>query len=120
MSDVARLMQYDAHKKSAAVAYLLWFFLGTFGAHRFYLSRPGTGAVLLIITLFSLLLMLVWVGVLTIWISIIWVFVDLFLIPGITREHNVALATQFGLGATVELGAIDRVSPPGNTPTTGA
>ena len=27
MSDSARLMQYDANKKSAVVAYLLWFFL---------------------------------------------------------------------------------------------
>lgn len=26
MSDTARLMQYDANKKSAVVAYLLWFF----------------------------------------------------------------------------------------------
>ena len=27
MSDSARLMQYDANKKSAVVAYLLWFFV---------------------------------------------------------------------------------------------
>ena len=26
MSDTARLMHYDANKKSAVVAYLLWFF----------------------------------------------------------------------------------------------
>src|SRR3546814_13644655 len=25
------------------LAYLLWFFLGTFGAHRFYLKRTGSG-----------------------------------------------------------------------------
>ncbi|MFL5027874.1 MAG: NINE protein [Microvirga sp.] len=24
------------------VAYLFWFFLGIFSAHRFYLGRPGT------------------------------------------------------------------------------
>ena len=44
MSDTVVLMQYDANKKSAVVAYLLWFFLGMLGAHRFYLSQPGTGA----------------------------------------------------------------------------
>src|SRR3546814_14016743 len=26
-----------------SLAYLLWFFLGTFGAHRFYLKRTGSG-----------------------------------------------------------------------------
>lgn len=30
---------YDANKKSKLVAYLLWFFLGAFGAHRFYARR---------------------------------------------------------------------------------
>ncbi|GHV32733.1 hypothetical protein AGMMS4952_23670 [Spirochaetia bacterium] len=29
--------------KSKGVAYLLWFFLGLFGAHRFYLEKIGTG-----------------------------------------------------------------------------
>ena len=42
-SDAARLMQYDAAKKSAVVAYLLWFFLGGLGVHRFYLGRTGSG-----------------------------------------------------------------------------
>lgn len=34
---------YEAGRKSAGVAYLLWFFLGTFGAHRFYLKRTMSG-----------------------------------------------------------------------------
>lgn len=29
--------------KSKFVAYLLWFFLGVFGAHRFYCGKIGTG-----------------------------------------------------------------------------
>ncbi|GHT50451.1 hypothetical protein FACS1894102_5990 [Spirochaetia bacterium] len=36
--------------KSKGVAYLLWFFLGILGAHRFYLEKIGTG-VLYIFTL---------------------------------------------------------------------
>ena len=55
MSEAARLMQYDANKKSAVVAYLLWFFIGMLGAHRFYLGLPGSGAAILIITILSLL-----------------------------------------------------------------
>ena len=85
--------------KSAKVAYLLWFLLGTFGAHRFYLNLYGTGAVLLIITVSSYFLMFAGgrdfpVGYLTIWIPIAWAFVDLFLIPGINRRHNAAAATR--------------------------
>jgi TM2 domain-containing membrane protein YozV len=58
--------------KTNTVAYLLWFFIGIFGAHRFYLGRPGT-AVLQILTLCGL-------G--------IWWIIDAFLIPGMVQEHN--------------------------------
>jgi TM2 domain-containing membrane protein YozV len=33
--------------KSKGVAYLLWLFLGVFGAHRFYLEKIGTGVLYL-------------------------------------------------------------------------
>lgn len=58
--------------KSQGVAYLLWFFLGFFGAHRFYLRQTGTG----LLWLFTGGLFLVG------WI------VDLFLIPNITHRVN--------------------------------
>ena len=31
--------------RSLRIAYLLWFFLGLAGGHRFYLRRPMTGAI---------------------------------------------------------------------------
>ena len=96
MSGADRLMQYDANKKSAVVAYLLWFFLGMFGVHRFYLGKPGSGAAILIITLLSFILMFAAVGFVTIFIPAIWIFVDLFLIPGITRKYNNDLAARLG------------------------
>ena len=94
MSDNARLMQYDANKKSVGIAYLLWFLLGMFGAHRFYLGLNGTGAAILVITVVSILLMVAFIGVITIWISIIWIFIDLFLIPENARKYNSDLATR--------------------------
>ncbi len=97
MSDAAILMKYDANKKSTAVAYLLLIFIGAFGAHRFYLNQTGTAIALLLITLSSLLLMLVLIGFFTIWISWLWVLVDLFLVPGLVRNHNNKLAQELGV-----------------------
>jgi TM2 domain-containing membrane protein YozV len=38
---------YDANKKSKLVSYLLWLFLGGFGAHRFYNRRVKSGLAML-------------------------------------------------------------------------
>lgn len=90
-SDVRAMLTYEANKKSTGVAYLLWFFLGGLGVHRFYLGRTGSGAAILILTLLSLLLSFVGIGFITIWIPVIWVLIDVFLIPGMTRDYNMRL-----------------------------
>ncbi len=97
LSDVAKMMQYDAAKKSAGIAYLLWFFLGGFGAHRFYLGQIGTGVAQLLILVFSFILTFVAVGLLGFLVLGVWVIVDAFLIPGIVQRHNQLLASQMAL-----------------------
>ncbi len=83
-------MMYDANKKSTGAAYLLWFFLGPFGAHRFYLGSTTAAVAQL------LLLLLGWVPFFIGWgVLGVWLFVDLFLIPGIARAKNMALADRF-------------------------
>lgn len=42
--------------RSLKVAYVLWLLLGIFGAHRFYLARPITGAILATIATASLVM----------------------------------------------------------------
>jgi len=86
-------MMYDANRKSVGAAYLLWFFLGGFGAHRFYLTQTGTAVAQL------LLLLLGWIPFFIGWVVLgVWLFVDLFLIPGIAREENMRLADRLTLG----------------------
>ena len=84
---------FESNKKSAGVAYLLWFFVGSFGAHRFYLGETGTGIAQL------LLLLLGWIPFFLGWVALgIWLFVDLFLIPGIATRKNLVLANQLAGG----------------------
>lgn len=77
-SDVKQMMEYQENRKSLAVTYILWFFLGMFGAHRFYLEKMGTAVAMLILTL-SL------IGIVVSWV---WWIVDLFLNPSMVREIN--------------------------------
>jgi len=58
--------------KSKTTAYLLWFFLGGFSAHRFYLGKTGSAIVYL---LTGQLLGIGWI-------------VDLFLLGGMVDQHN--------------------------------
>ena len=85
-NDARVLMLYEANKKTALVAYLLWFFLGLFGGHNFYLGRTGVAVT-------QLILSLIFIGMV---ITIFWVLVDAFLITGWVRRQNNLLATQLG------------------------
>lgn len=83
-------MMYDANRKSTGVAYLLWLFLGSFGAHRFYLGATATGGIQL------MLLLLGWLPLFVGWMFLgIWLLIDLFLIPGIARDKNMAIVDRF-------------------------
>lgn len=79
-------MLFEANKKTAAVAYLLWFFVGMLGGHNFYLKRTGIAVaqLLLTITVYGAI------------VTLIWIIVDAFLIPGWIRNQNNLLAVQLG------------------------
>jgi TM2 domain-containing membrane protein YozV len=74
--------------KSAGAAYLLWFFLGTLGAHRFYLGKTGSGVAQLILFVLGWITMSVGVGVVLLIALGIWWIVDAFLIPGIIANQK--------------------------------
>lgn len=63
---------YPIADKSVAVAYLLWFFLGWFGVHHFYLGKGGRGIGYLLTCA---------------WLTIGW-WVDLFTLPAQVKRVN--------------------------------
>jgi TM2 domain-containing membrane protein YozV len=73
--------QMSAWQKDEVVGVLLALFLGTFGAHQFYLRRVGLGI---------LYILFFWTGIPTI-VSL----VECFFMPGRVRQFNLALATYF-------------------------
>lgn len=86
--DAQSMMRYGANKKSMLLAYILWFFLGYLGVHRFYLGRIGSAVAILLITAISSVLVFVAVGALGYAVVAVWLFIDIFLIPGIVRRFN--------------------------------
>ena len=69
-------------KKSTGVAYLLWFFLAGFGAHRFYLGRTGSAVAMLILFVLGWATLAILIGAFFLIAVGIWALVDAFLIPG--------------------------------------
>ena len=99
MNQTAReIMLYDAQKKSSGVAYLWWFLLGFLGAHRFYLKRPGSGIAQATANIGGTWLAFRDMGNTAGWVLAVigglWVLVDMFLIPGMVRANNTALAER--------------------------
>ena len=94
--DVQRTqMLFEANRKSAGVAYLLLLFLGYFGAHRFYAGNTGSAVAQLIMGILGWLT--IWamgLGLILLVPLGIWLFIDLFLVPGMIRDKNVQLANQ--------------------------
>jgi TM2 domain-containing membrane protein YozV len=86
--DAERMMRYDAGKKSALLAYVLWFFLGWFGVHRFYLGRVTSGIVMLVLWGLSWLTHFILIGFVGFAVIGLWWLIDALLIPGMARSYN--------------------------------
>ena len=81
------MLRYDAQKKSQGVALVLWWLLGVFGGHRFYLKHTGTAVA-------QLLLALSVVG----WpVLLVWLIVDVFMIFGMVNRYNDDLINRMKL-----------------------
>jgi TM2 domain-containing membrane protein YozV len=75
-----RMTDTQSTERSPMVAYLLWFFLGGFGAHRFYCGRKGSGFGMLGLMVGSMIGSLFIVGLIGLAALFCWWVVDAFMI----------------------------------------
>lgn len=93
--------------KSVAAAYLIWLFLGCFGGHRFYVGKKGSGVAILLLTVVGILTAAIAVGIIFLVVVGIWVFVDLFLIPGMVDDHRRKMRDEMTMNASVPKAALE-------------
>lgn len=100
MSDEKRLYvesRISNEKKSALVAYLLWFFLGLFGAHRLYLRRYASGVAQFSLMLIGTLTAPILIGYAPLLILSLWWVLDIVLISGMIDRDVRDMRAEFSL-----------------------
>jgi len=98
-AETTRMLRYDAEKKSAIVAYLLLIFVGLLGVHRFYMGAWVSGLVMLGLTVVGFALSVVIVGYLPLLVVCVWWLVDLFLLAGMVKRHNLDLIDRMDVAS---------------------
>lgn len=84
--------------KSQLVAYLLAIVLWGFGVHRMYLGRWVSGAIMLLMWGIGWLTAPILIGWIPITFVCLWVFADLFLIPGMIRGDQAVIRQRLMAG----------------------
>lgn len=80
--------EMENQKKSIPIAYVLWFFLGIFGAHRLYAGKIGSGIGMFILWAFGTVTLIIYIGALFIFAYSVWWIIDAFLLHGIINNVN--------------------------------
>lgn len=85
--------------KSPFVAYLLAILLWGFGAHRFYLGRYMSGALMLLLWGIGWLTAPILIGWVPLGFVAVWMVIDLFLIPAMIREDQAMIRQRLAVEA---------------------
>ena len=81
---------FEENRKSVGLAYLLWFFFGGLGVHRFYTGNTKSALVRLGLTISIVgipIMMLLWL-------------IDAFLLPGLVHDRNMKTINLINHGAS--------------------
>jgi TM2 domain-containing membrane protein YozV len=74
--------------KNVVIAYLLWWFLGFFGIHRFYLGRVGTGITQLVLLIVGLVTAVFLIGYIFLIVLLVWWLLDAYFVYAIVKESK--------------------------------
>lgn len=94
--------QVDNDAPTTGLAYFLWFFLGVFSAHRFYMGRPGS-AVAQILSYFVL-------------IGFAWWIIDAFRMPAMVQERKDQLRGKLIKQLAIQSDLRERLPEPSRAP----
>lgn len=100
-SDVQLMMAYDAQKKSMTTAILLWLFTGGVGGHNWYLGRTGPAVGQLVLCILSWVTLIVVIGAFGLAALGIWLIIDVCMLSGWVRQHNLRLAQRLGMASPI-------------------
>lgn len=86
--ELKAVMNLAIGRKSVVLAYVLWFFLGGFGAHRFYLGKTVSAIIMLAMTVLGILTSVIGIGLIFLIIVGIWWVIDAVLIFLAAQKAN--------------------------------
>tara|TARA_Y100000588_G_scaffold58958_1_gene57619 strand:+ start:40918 stop:41316 length:399 start_codon:yes stop_codon:yes gene_type:complete len=81
-------------EKNLVLAYVLWFFFGMIGGHRFYLGKIKSGVTMLLLTVVGWVTSVILVGFLFLFVTGIWWLIDIYYTNKYVVEHNNAMKSK--------------------------
>ena len=81
-------------QKSLAVAFLLWFFLGTLGVYHFYLGNARRAWIMIALTVIGFVTIIVLVGIILLLIAAVMWIIDAVRMSALVSQQNATIETQ--------------------------
>lgn len=94
MGEQTVAVKMNMEGKSVVIAYLLWWFLGWAGVHRFYLGHVKTGIAQLLMVVLGMVLTVIFVGYLILLCWFVWWVLDAYYTYKYVEEENQKLGVN--------------------------